>query len=327
MESDRLSLSGLMGHNPGGVDILPLIGQNGWCEECERTKGMSDTRAYEKYLNNLPVIPEVATRIMGMAEDAQDVSFGELEDIVSVDPGLTAKILKVANSAMYARQREITSLRMAISLLGFKNIKSLVMLVAASSMFARKKGSRFYPEYWRHSINTAFLARSLAGRTGRKDVENEAFLGGLLHDIGKAAFYNASGEEYEQILQQVASEGLVLEDVERTKLGVDHKNLGATVLAKWFFPDVYVDTAREHASRNITSRHKGLILIVSIADLVAQRMGHGLSRPDRDALFSALLPHLGQTEEQIHRFEEKFPEEVREDSLYQQCYDLFGISS
>ena len=87
---------------------------------------------------------------------ALEVSFGELEDIVSVDPGLTAKILKVANSAMYARQREITSLRMAISLLGFKNIKSLVMLVAASSMLARRKDSRFYPDYWRHSINTAF---------------------------------------------------------------------------------------------------------------------------------------------------------------------------
>jgi putative nucleotidyltransferase with HDIG domain len=291
--------------------------------ERERKTAMSD---YEKYLNNLPVIPEVATRIMGMAEEALEVSFGELEDIVSVDPGLTAKILKVANSAMYARQREITSLRMAISLLGFKNIKSLVMLVAASSMFARKKGSHFYPEYWRHSINTAFLARALATRSGHKELESEAFLAGLLHDIGKAAFYNARGEDYEELIRRVTSESRIPEDVERAELGVDHRALGASVLAKWFFPDVYVDAAREHASRNITSRHKTLILIVSIAELLAQRMGHGASRPDRDELIAALLPHLGQDEEQIRRFEEKFPEEVREDSLYQQCYDLFGIS-
>ena len=85
-----------------------------------------DTSIYEKFMKQLPVIPEVATKIMGIAEDGSEISFQELENIIKVDPGLTTKILRVANSAMYARQREIKNLQMAITLLGLKNIKSLV---------------------------------------------------------------------------------------------------------------------------------------------------------------------------------------------------------
>ena len=100
---------------------------------------------YESYLKNLPVMPEVATRVMRIAEDKLDISFKELEEIIKLDPGLTVKILRIANSALYARQREIKSLQMAITLLGFKNIKSLVLLVAASNTFARYKKTAFYP--------------------------------------------------------------------------------------------------------------------------------------------------------------------------------------
>ena len=126
---------------------------------------------YEQYMKDLPVIPEVAFKIMRIAEDKLDISFHELENIIKVDPGLTAKILKIANSALYARQREIKSLQMSITLLGFANIKSLVLLVSATNTFAKFKKTKFYQRFWKHTILTAFLAKHIAKGGGNQDAD------------------------------------------------------------------------------------------------------------------------------------------------------------
>ena len=128
---------------------------------------------YSQYLKNLPVMPEVAAKILSMAEHNLDISFKELEEIIRVDPGLTAKILKIANSALYARQREIKSLQMAITLLGFKNIKSLVMLITASNTFTKYKKTSFYQYFWKSSILSSFFAKHITLRCGRKGLAEE----------------------------------------------------------------------------------------------------------------------------------------------------------
>src|SRR6056297_3465215 len=96
---------------------------------------------YEQYLKDLPVIPGVATKIISIPEEDKNISFADVAKLIQVDPGLTTKVLKVANSAMYARQREITTLQMAITLLGFKNIKSLIIFTAAAQMFSKHKNA------------------------------------------------------------------------------------------------------------------------------------------------------------------------------------------
>ena len=157
---------------------------------------------YEQYLKKLPVIPEVATKIMSIAEEKLDISFKELENIIKMDPGLTAKILKIANSALYARQREITSLQMAITLLGFKNIKSLVMLVTASNTFAKYKKTEFYQFFWKHSILTAFFAKHISLRCNKKELSEEVFLSAILHNIGQVALFNSDQEKYPDLSVQ-----------------------------------------------------------------------------------------------------------------------------
>ena len=143
---------------------------------------MSDSSAvYDKYMKYLPVMPDAAVKIMAMAEEGSDVSFTELERAIKIDPGLTTKILKVANSAMYARQREIKSLQMAITLLGMKNIRSLVMLVAASGLFSRAKKAVFYSDFWQHAVTSAFLSKHIATRTGHKELAEEVFLAQVCH--------------------------------------------------------------------------------------------------------------------------------------------------
>ena len=276
-------------------------------------------------MKDLPVIPEVAIKIMRIAEDKLDISFHELENIIKVDPGLTAKILKIANSALYARQREIKSLQMAITLLGFVNIKSLILLVSATNTFAKFKKTEFYQRFWKHTILTAFLAKHVAKRRSKMELADEAFLGALLHDIGQVAFFNADQAAYQEILKLARSGPERIEDLEKHNFNIDHKELGAAILQKWNLPKLFVDVAEEHGSLNITSSYKTLIIFISLADILADLLVLGELTPYLDELLSKLFQHSGLKESDMAYYRENFMEDLKSDTLFQECQSMFGI--
>jgi putative nucleotidyltransferase with HDIG domain len=283
------------------------------------------SEGFEKYIITMPVMPEVAARILAITEDKLDISFKELEDIIKVDPGLASKILKIANSALYARQREIKSLQQAITLLGFKNLKSLVMLISASGTFSRFQKAPFYQYFWKHSVLTAFLAKHMATRCNRKELGEDCFLAGLLHDIGQVAFYNADSERYQPVEKALLEQGTAVEELENKIYGTDHHEVGASLLAKWSFPAIYVDTAREHQCLNITSAHKALIFIVSVADLVAEIIRVGMLGPAENQLLQDLLERTDLNEEDLQYYRTSFMGDLQNDLLFVECRPLFGI--
>jgi putative nucleotidyltransferase with HDIG domain len=270
-------------------------------------------------------MPDVATKILSIAEDKLDISFKELEDIIRVDPGLTAKVLKIANSAMYARQREIKSLQMAITLLGFKNLKSLVLLVTASGTFARDRNDRFYQHFWKHSILTAFLARHMAIRCNRKDTSEDCFIAGLLHDIGQVALYNADRERYQPVVTALIEGKTPVEPGEEEIYGVNHRQIGASLLARWSFPELYADTALEHQSLNVTSAHKATIFIVSSADLVAELIRVGMLEAEYDQLLSEFTQRTELSGVDIQYYKRSFMRDMQKDPLFLECRSLFGL--
>ena len=280
---------------------------------------------FEQYLKTMPIIPDVAARILSIAEDKLDISFKDLEEIIKVDPSLTAKILKIANSAMYARQREIKSLQMAITLLGFKNLKSLVLLLTASGALAGSRSDPFFQYFWKHSILTAFLARHVATRCNRKDAAEDCFIAGLLHDIGQVAFYNADRQRYQPVVAALEQGGSTVEQIEAGIYGADHREIGASLLARWSFPDLYVDAAREHQSLNITSPHKALIFIVSTADLIGELIRAGSLDPDSSQLLAGLIERTELGENDLQYYQSSFMADMQKDLLFQECRSLFGI--
>ena len=272
--------------------------------------------AYDKYLKTLPVMPDVATRIVSIPEDNINISFKDLEELIKLDPGLTTKILKVANSAMYARQKEVTSLQTAITLLGFKTIKSLVFLVSASNMFNKDREHEFYQYFWQHSITTAFIAQSIAVKSGFKRLTDEVFLAGLLHDIGRAALFQADSKRY---LSMTTSED------EREIFGADHKEIGEAILDSWDFPTLYVDTAREHNSLSIASPHKNIIIIVSAADLISGEMSESRLAETNEDLLAAFMKRINLDENDINYYITGYYDELIKMPLFRECSSLFGI--
>ena len=271
-------------------------------------------------------MPEVAARVLSITEDSLDISFKELENIIKVDPGLTTKILKIANSALYARQREIKNLQMAITLLGFKNIKSLVLLVTASNLFLKMQKSAFHKAFWKHSLIVAFFAKNIAIRCRKNEMAEEVFLSGLLHDIGQAVFYNYNAEKYLGILKREEENQEPLEKIEKEEYGTDHKEVGAAILKNWNFPDQYSDTALEHDSLNITSAHKNLIITVTVGDLLAEKLGFGIFTPDKEELYRKILPYTCLKNSDAEYYEKHFFDELKKDPLFRDCQTLFGVA-
>ena len=262
-------------------------------------------------------MPDIATKIISIPEDNINISFKELEDLIKIDPGLTTKILKVANSALYARQTEVTSLQKAITLLGFKTIKSLVFLVSASNMFYKRSNQDFYNYFWKHSIPTAFMAKDIARRCGFRRILDESFLAGLLHDIGRIAMFQSDPDRY------ISTRGI---DDERKVFGADHKEVGEAILSSWNFPAVYVDTAREHGSLNITSEHKTIILIVSAADLLSSYITESPFSENDDDLLDAIMLRLNLKEEDKIFYTEEFIGELQQIPMFRECNSLFSLN-
>ncbi len=270
-------------------------------------------------------MPDVATKILTFAEDLDEVSFSELESLISMDPGLTAKILKVANSALYARQQQITRLQTAISLMGFKAIKSLVMLLTASNMFSTKKVSPFYKYFWQHSLVTAFIAQKLCDISGNTRIREECFLAGLLHDIGQMSLIEEGNKAYDGMMEIINQKEDRTCEMERELFGTDHRFLGRKIMESWNFPSIYCDAAGEHGSVNIQSPHKELITYVTIADILTTVLHEFDFSPEVQQQLTPFLKYSGIRLEQLKYFQDSFMIELKDNKLFQECKILFRV--
>ncbi|MBN2049912.1 MAG: HDOD domain-containing protein [Spirochaetales bacterium] len=281
---------------------------------------------YESYIHNLPVMPQVAARIMKINEENLTISFKDLEKIIMVDPFLSSKILKVANSALYARQKQITNLQTAITLLGFKTIKSLVLLVSASTMFRKYSRIPFHQTFWKHSLLTAFIAKDAAEQYGMKSIRDEIFLAGLLHDLGRVALFHSEPEAYSRLLEEQEAEGKATRELEQKYFNTDHKEVGGAILAHWNFPEILSSPAREHGMLHITSPHKNAVLLVTVADIIALEVTQGTVTEEKEDLLAAIVNLTPLTAEQITFYRDEFIRQIELEPFFGECVSLFNVA-
>ncbi len=198
-----------------------------------------------KLQKSLPSPPGVATQIIELANNP-DSTMASLADIISLDPALTAKIMRIANSPLYARRRQSNNLRQALVLLGLNATITLALsfCLAGSLRQGRAKGLDL-DYFWRRSVLAAIGARSLGLALGRSDSE-ELFLAGLLQDIGMLALDRAMPGLYDPESRIQYRHDLVCE-IERQALGNDHVEVGAWLLQEWRLP--------EHFSQAVAASH------------------------------------------------------------------------
>jgi len=174
-------------------------------------------------------------------------SASEISKVLSRDPVLAAKILSVVNSAYYGFPRKISTISHAIMILGFNDIKNMALSVSVFDAFkGRQREGLDLEEFWKHSIGVGVCARQLGKRVKYPEAE-EAFIAGLLHDIGKIAFQKYMSTEYKDIVQYAVDNNIWITESERRSLeGDDHTSMGGLVAEKWKLPSKLINAITDH---------------------------------------------------------------------------------
>ncbi len=192
--------------------------------------------------NNLPSPPTVATKVL-MLTRRDDTRFEELAEAISSDPALSAKILKLANSAAFCRGGEVTSLEVAGMRLGMKTLRLVALSFSLTETIPRdgEAGDPFnYADYWRYSLTTAVAGRALAKLLKNPKAE-EAFMCGLLGRFGQIVMAQTIPDQYRAAVMKVDSR-LPTAAVEREELGYDYHTVGGSLLRSWSLPDLISQT-------------------------------------------------------------------------------------
>ena len=192
---------------------------------------------------SLPTVPAIAQRLLELIDD-EGAGLEELAEVIAVDPALSAKIVRVINSSMYAMSREVTSVREAVLYLGTNSVCSIALSFSFVSSLRVPDGDREIEQLWQTSLMTSLAARRLALEVGGWDCE-EAFLIGLLCDCGALLLYSAL-PEYGELVKRFYRGELDLLEAERSAFDSDHPRIGALLLQHWSFPQRYCGLIAQH---------------------------------------------------------------------------------
>ena len=254
-----------------------------------------------EYLVDLPPVPTVAVKVMHLVDDP-DTSAQTLARTIAADQAISFKVLQMANSAYYGQGRQILTLSQAVTVLGQRTIRSLVLLYSIPASL--KRGGKTGPEeaaLWEHSVGTALAARLLAGAAGGLDAE-AMFAAGLLHDIGKSILLIKSPAGMAEVLYSAwPPGGNTGKEIEKSRFGFDHEEIGGRILDEWQMPALFSSAARWHHAPALAGDQHRPVRVVAVANRIAHHLGLGgpadpVAWPDVLALAEPLGLHAGQLE-------------------------------
>lgn len=224
-------------------------------------------------IGDIPTIPVVATRAMDAARDP-DSSMRDIAEIISIDPPLASRVLRIVNSAYYSLRQSVGSLPLALTILGIREIIDLVMGISIMTIFPGTSGSGFFDRnmFWKHSGTCAHVAKFLSEKLGHAKLSSEAFVGGLLHDIGKVVMDQYMHEEFREALELSVTEGLSHYDAESMTVGATHPQIGAWLIKKWKLPDILVNAVSCHHFSESIDESEPIQQIVYCANIICLAM-------------------------------------------------------
>ena len=232
---------------------------------------MNDTKLYQilSKVKAFPTMPEAGAKMLALLEEP-DTEISEIEEILRYDPGLTANILKLANSAYFGIPSKIGSLKQAVMVLGFKRLTQLVVASCVSAVMDKSVPGYDLPpgNLWRHSIAVSLAAEALV-KDKKKRVSQDVFTPALLHDVGKLVLGSFVKEELEAI-ESIAAKGVPFVVAENMILGTDHAEIGAQILTHWNFPKDIVHAVRWHHDPDSPKAVTLQMDIVYLANLLCQ---------------------------------------------------------
>lgn len=229
-----------------------------------------ELHAIVKNAGTLISFPSVFLRVNEMVSDPKYTS-ADIAKVISQDPGLTVRLLKIANSPLYGSSRQVDSVLRAVTLLGMAQIRDLVLATSTNQMFSKVTNDIiFIDDFWQHSIFCGLAAKSLANASGKVS-SDFAFIAGLLHDVGTLVLFHEEPGQMRVVLDMVADarNDMEMYQAEQAVFGFDHMQLGGALLQAWHLPDRLQECASFHHRPNEAQLFPIEVAVVHIANALA----------------------------------------------------------
>lgn len=266
---------------------------------------MSASSDLAAHIGVLPPMPRAASRVLELLSEP-DTSAEQIGRVIETDPALTAAVLRLVNSALFSLRQPVTSISQALVLMGFLRLRSLTLTTVTAGLrdLVPQSAADARDAIWEHSVNVALGGRALADQMGFSWTE-EAFVGGLLHDVGRIVLLARKSSDYQQMCALTRDGLLPTLDQERDTLGLDHVEVGTELMRYWKMPPQLVDViGGHHGETKPRGETAELVAIVTLADRL---LG---SASDEDTAGPARF--LGLTPEKLFKFAQDIPAEVAE---------------
>ncbi|RMG31687.1 MAG: HDOD domain-containing protein [Gammaproteobacteria bacterium] len=256
-----------------------------------------DLAALVEQTQELVSFPDLALRLMDMIHDPQ-ASASDLGNLIMEDPALTARLLRIANSAFYGFPSRIDTVTRAVTVIGTLELLDLVLATTMVDSFAGLPVEWIDMEaFWAHSLYTAVVTRLIAQQL-RAPAHEHRFIAGLLHDIGALVLCLQRPEALRKVLEQAAVTRRPLHELEREHLGYHHGEVGAALMHHWHLPESLARPAADHHDLEAVAGADFATASVHLADVIACRAGHpGLHLGAPPPLQPACLDGLAHAED------------------------------
>jgi putative nucleotidyltransferase with HDIG domain len=269
----------------------------------------------------MPSLSSTATKILQVANDPAS-SANDLNKVISLDPVLAGKVLKLVNSAYFGFQEKMTSTVRAIVVLGLNTIKNLALSTAMlETMKAKSSTGLIMDEYWKHLLATGVLAKHIARKINiNKNLLEDYFLCGLMHDIGKIVLNNLIPEGYGKIIAISKQAYKPLHLYETAIFGINHAEIGQLLGKKWGLQSQIVEAmAFHHSPSHVSNDNKKLVYAIIISNNYVRRLNVGFSGNSyTEAIGDEMWREMAINDEVVQGFEGSLLEGVERASIFLQ---------
>lgn len=277
-------------------------------------------RYIERSVHDLPALPAVVAKVVEITE-SPDASSAALNQVISSDQALSAKVLRVVNSAYYGLSAQVSTTSHAIVILGMQQVRNLVLSMAAMSLVRSRSAAmgQMHVHFWRHAFGTAKGAERIAKLKHLPVSEiDRCFIGALLHDIGMLFLYSTFTDLYTRTLLDAKENNMPLHVAEEKFLGIDHTEVGRMLATAWRFPPEIRKLIGEHHEPQ-EGEFNGMRACIQAADYYANAAGFSpLNAPVPD-----MLPEVRSWLEFDEEDEAAMTEFIRE--KIREAEELFGL--
>ncbi|MEM1212645.1 MAG: HDOD domain-containing protein [Planctomycetota bacterium] len=266
-------------------------------------------------ISHIATLPEVTMKIIQLVEDP-DSTAADLNQVISNDPALGARILKVVNSAFYGLPGQIGSINRAVVLLGLNAVKNIAIAASLAKLFRGGRISEAFDarDLWSHAIASATATRLLADKISL-GLPDEAFLAGLIHDLGMMVEIQARRAEFVQALESfVAGEHPSFTEAETAQIQANHQDFGAALCKSWKFPTSFqYVTGYHHRPWELPPANQTLTSLVYVADCLTKKLGIGFTLPiESETPREDVLTNLNLSAQDLEAVAEQLPEAIEE---------------